>query len=149
MMIRRASLPVIAGILLLSVALASTALAGGRQFTGLMSGAQEAPGPGDPSGWGLFSLTLNQGQQEVCFELLVEDIHLPATAAHIHVGPSGSPGPVVIGLAAPDANGDASGCVEDVDPDLIKAIRQDPSAYYVNVHNSDFPAGAVRGQLSK
>jgi hypothetical protein len=39
--------------------------------------------------------------------------------------------------------------VTGVNPDLIKAIRQNPEAYYVNVHNSDFPTGAVRGQLSK
>ena len=31
--------------------------------------------------------------------------------------------------------------------DLVKAIRQDPSSYYVNVHSTAFPAGAVRGQL--
>jgi hypothetical protein len=35
-----------------------------------------------------------------------------------------------------------------VDAALIKAIRKDPSAYYVNVHSRpNFPVGAVRGQL--
>ena len=43
-----------------------------------------------------------------------------------------------------------TGCVQDVDADLLKAIRQNPSAYYVNVHSRpDFTGGAVRGQLSK
>jgi CHRD domain-containing protein len=32
---------------------------------------------------------------------------------------------------------------------LIKAILLHPEDYYVNVHNIDFPAGAVRGQLSR
>jgi hypothetical protein len=29
----------------------------------------------------------------------------------------------------------------------IKAIKKNPSGYYVNIHTSDFPAGAIRGQL--
>jgi hypothetical protein len=33
--------------------------------------------------------------------------------------------------------------------ELILEIIQNPEAFYVNVHNADFPAGAVRGQLSK
>jgi hypothetical protein len=34
--------------------------------------------------------------------------------------------------------------------DLIKAIRHDPAAYYVNVDSRpDFPGGAVRGQLGQ
>jgi hypothetical protein len=51
-------------------------------------------------------------------------------------------------LSAPDASGFASGCTS-VDRAEIKEIIQHPEEYYVNVHNADYPAGAVRGQLSK
>jgi hypothetical protein len=127
---------------------ASLVFAGGRPLSTVLTGGAEVPGPGDSDGTGTAELTLNQGQGEICYELHVSGITLPASAAHIHVGDSTVAGPVVVPLAAPDANGDSSGCAS-VDPELIKAIRQNPSGYYVNVHNSDFPAGAVRGQLSK
>ena len=71
-------------------------------------------------------------------------------AAHIHVAPAGEPGPIVVGLFEGSFAGtdSASGCVQDVDRALIKAIRKDPAAYYVNVHSTpDFEGGAVRGQL--
>jgi hypothetical protein len=32
---------------------------------------------------------------------------------------------------------------------LIKELRKSPDQFYVNVHNADFPPGALRGQLSK
>jgi CHRD domain len=73
-------------------------------------------------------------------------------AAHIHAAPAGVAGPVLVplftgvGLLGTDS---ASGCVLGVSQELIKAITHDPGAYYVNVHSSVFPAGAVRGQLSK
>jgi hypothetical protein len=119
---------------------------GGSALTTDMTGAEEAPGPGDPDGTGTAVITLNHGQGEVCFELTVENI-APATAAHIHVAPPGVPGPVVVGLTAP-TDGSSSGCVS-VARELIKAIADAPDAYYINVHNAAFPAGAVRGQLSK
>ena len=129
-----------------AVMLAGGSSADGRPFTVAMTGPQEAPVSGDPDGSGIASFTLNQGVGEICFRLEVFDIE-PATAAHIHLAPPGEPGPVVVPLTAP-TGGSSSGCV-DVAEDLIKAIRQDPEAYYVNVHNADFPGGAVRGQLSK
>jgi hypothetical protein len=62
--------------------------------------------------------------------------------------PPGVAGPVVVGLAPP-TSGTSSGCVIGDSPELIKAITQNPQNYYVNVHNADFPAGALRGQLSR
>jgi hypothetical protein len=135
-------------ILLTMLALTSIAADGGRKFTTTLTGAAEAPGPGDPDGSGTAFLSLNPGAGQVCFELSVSGIALPATGAHIHVAPAGSPGPVVVPLTPPDASGTSSGCVS-ASRELIIAIIQDPDAYYVNVHSTEFPAGAVRGQLSK
>lgn len=134
--------------LLLALAISVVALAdeGGRPFVTTLTGAAEVPGPGDPDGSGTASIRLNHGQGEVCFELAVSGI-APATAAHIHVGPAGVAGPVVVGLSPP-TSGTSSGCVA-ADADLIKAIIQSPQEYYVNVHNAEYPAGALRGQLSK
>jgi len=129
---------------------ASSALAadGGRPLATTLAGANEVPGPGDPDGGGTAAPTLNQGQGEICFAITVTNVALPATGAHIHAAPVGVAGPIVVVLTPPDASGASSGCVS-ADPGLIKAIRQDPSAYYVNVHTTEFPAGAVRGQLAK
>jgi CHRD domain len=124
---------------------------GGRPHATTMNGAEEVnaqgvPNQGDPDGSGSAHLTFNPGLGEICFELTVENIALPATAAHIHEAPIGVAGPVVVPLTAPDASGVSSGCVS-ADPALVKDILKHPSDYYVNVHNSDFQAGAVRGQL--
>ncbi len=132
---------------LAALAISAGAGAGGRPFATTLTGAAERPGPGDPDGTGTASITLNQGLNEVCFHLTVSGI-APATLAHIHVAPPTDPGPIVVHLAPP-TSGESSGCVDNVEPALIKAIRQHPEAYYINVHNADFPAGALRGQLSK
>ena len=121
----------------------------GRPMTTDLSGAEEAPGPGDPNATGSAELTLNQGQGEVCFDLSWADVDGTVVAAHIHVGDAGSPGPIVVGLfmgTTFDGTDSASGCVA-ADSALIKEIRKDPSAYYVNVHSTVFMPGAVRGQL--
>ena len=119
---------------------------GGRPFHVTMTGAEEAPGPGDPDGSGEAVFRLNVGQGEICYQLTVRDI-APATAAHIHEAPAGDPGPVVVPLES-TTDGSSSACVT-VDRELIKEILQEPEEYYVNVHNAEFPGGAVRGQLAK
>ena len=111
-----------------------------------LTGSAEAPGPGDPDGKGKAKITLKPDHQ-VCWEIKVKDITLPARAAHIHVGAEGVPGPVVVPLSAPDAKGKSSGCAT-VTHELHMNLHMHPEQYYVNVHTADFPGGAVRGQLS-
>jgi hypothetical protein len=126
---------------------------GGVKISGPeMTGAQECNdagvcGLGDPDGSGAFFARINIGQSELCYTLTVANID-PATAAHIHIAPAGIAGPVVIPLAAP-TTGSSAGCITGLDRDLLKAIAQNPAAYYVNVHNTAFPGGAVRDQLEK
>ena len=119
---------------------------GGRRYSTMLEGSQEVPGPGDPDGSGTVEITLNHGQGQVCWTLTVAGIDT-ANAAHIHRGVAGVRGDVVVPLDAPAA-GSSDGCA-DVDRDLIKEILQDPAQFYVNVHNAEFPNGAIRGQLGK
>ena len=124
-----------------------TAKKGGTKLDATLTGAAEVPGPGDPDGAGTAQVRLRLGQGQICATLSVSNVTLPALAAHIHSGVAGVAGPVVVTLVTPDADGNVSGCVA-VDRALVKQILQNPAGYYVNVHTSDLPAGAIRGQLS-
>jgi hypothetical protein len=112
-----------------------------------LRGSAEVPGPGDPDGKGEAKITLKMEDHQVCWEIKVKKITLPARAAHIHFGSKGVAGPVVVTLSAPNAEGISSGCTM-VDHELHMNLHMHPEQYYVNVHNADFPGGAVRGQLT-
>ncbi|MFF7415357.1 CHRD domain-containing protein [Streptomyces lydicus] len=73
------------------------------------------------------------------------------TLAHIHQGKAGVNGPVKVGLigtALPDTSTAAAGAVNSTDTATLAALEKDPSAFYVNLHSTAFPGGAVRGQFS-
>jgi hypothetical protein len=111
-----------------------------------LTGAAEVPGPGDSDGSGTVTLTVNPDKGEVCYDLTVANMQ-EATAAHIHEGAVGKEGPVKVGLEAPKT-GMAKGC-KSAEAAFIQALLANPANYYVNVHNAEFPKGAVRGQLAK
>ena len=102
---------------------------------------------GDPDGSGSALITVNPGQREVCWQLTVSGIALPATAAHIHRAPTGVRGGIVVPLTAPGVSGTSTGCVANLDRALLQEIITSPESFYVNVHSSEFLLGAVRGQL--
>ena len=118
---------------------------GGAKFSTVLTGAAEVPGPGDPDGRGEAKIIINPGKSKICWEINVRDIEV-ATAAHIHTAPAGTAGPVVVALSPPVTNNNSTGCAT-VARSLADAIRKSPQAYYVNVHNAAYPAGAIRGQL--
>jgi len=136
------------GLTIIIIAGGSPAAAlGGRPFTVTLTGAAEVnaegvPNQGDPDGTGTASLRVNPGHGRVCWTITVSGV-APVTAAHIHVAPPTAPGPIVVPL-----NPYTGGCT-DIDKALAHEIVRNPGAYYVNVHNAEFPAGALRGQLSQ
>jgi hypothetical protein len=138
-----------ASLVLAFASIAALGGLGGRKLSAELTGAAEVPGPGDADGSGFVTLRLNPGLEQVCWDYSVADVD-PITAAHIHEAPAGVAGGVVVPLfpPLPDADGNSSGCV-DADRELILDIIKNPEEYYVNVHNALYPAGALRGQLSK
>jgi hypothetical protein len=121
-----------------------------RALFAVLSGAKEVSeegelGAGDTNGRGSFSATFDGNR--LCYGLTVSNIDDPV-AAHIHRGSRTVAGPVVVPLEHPTTGdpGASSDCVR-VRRSLAQDIRANPAGFYVNVHNADFPGGAVRGQL--
>jgi CHRD domain len=149
MMRRLSFVTAMVAVVVMMLAFANPAV--GQPVTGLdasyMSGEGEVPGPGDLNGSGTAHVTLIPSEGRICYSLEASDI-APATAAHIHQGAFHEAGPIVVGLDPPPTAGTSNGCT-GVDPALLGSLMESPENYYVNVHNEEFPDGAIRGQLSK
>ncbi len=113
---------------------------------------------GDPNGTGeIYVFGVDGDPTTLCYVLLVDKIQ-PATAAHIHEAGEGANGPVVVNLARP-TDGNAADCLTEGETDpvtgaprfvggqTVAEILSNPEDYYVNVHNGEYPGGALRGQL--
>jgi hypothetical protein len=132
----------------------ATARSSHEHFLVTLRGSQEVP-PADPDGRATARLDIDTESGMICWDLHFSRIATP-TMAHIHNEVRGKNGPIVVfffGDAAhpmPDPDvlerGRASGC-NDEDPALATAIAEHPDQYYVNIHNTRFGAGAVRGQI--
>ena len=101
---------------------------------------------GDKDGSGTAHVTLITSEDRLCYSLEASDIK-PGTKAHIHEGPPEERGPPVVDLDPPPEDRTSSGCT-DVSPALLRTLLEKPQSYYVDVHNKEFPRGAIRGQLS-
>jgi hypothetical protein len=117
-------------------------------FSAQLSGANEVGNPGDSDGWGIGVIGVDD--DTVHYYLWVTDIAEPTTS-HIHSGSAGQDGGVAVDLqasfsAAGSGTWVAFGSVS-ASSGTIASILDDPSSFYVNVHNDDHPAGAVRGQV--
>jgi len=115
------------------------------QFGALLTGAAEVPGPGDMDGAAAVVARTKAGSNQICVIAFATNQIADPTLFHIHQGGPTVAGPVVVDFVPLLPSG--LGCVK-VDRKLTRAIVKDPSGYYFNVHNADFPAGAVRGTLA-
>ena len=129
-----------------AVAMAAPALA---QF----GGPPQPPNTGIPlyakltggRGQGQVTVVVDPPKGTACYIMNVSGLE-GVTAAHIHTGGPGENGRPVVNMEAP-TEGSSGGCVP-VAADLSAALLANPGGYYVNVHTSALPGGAIRGQLS-
>jgi hypothetical protein len=110
---------------------------------------------GDPDGSGWAKIRMRPDEGTFCYTIQVRNLD-EVVAAHIHVGAAGVNGGVVIDLAILTADSKSKGsatfyrhCVEGISVDLLNSIKENKSEYYLNVHTTAFPDGAIRGQLGK
>jgi hypothetical protein len=118
-----------------------------QTFTAHMTGAAEVPDPGDADGSGVAVFTIVG--TTINYTLIARDIGFPSNGAHIHEAPAGVPGGIVVGLSNNFVDGRVDASVQGVDQAIIDRIKANPAGFYVNVHNAEFPGGAIRGQLTQ
>ena len=110
---------------------------------------------------GTATVSVDAANEEIAVTLALFNFATGTTAGHIHVGPRGVAGPVVINFPIPTGR----------TGDLPLSFRVGPAAFvarpeigintfqdaiqaivgggaYVNIHTSQYPAGEIRGQLS-
>ena len=134
---------------MLAATMATGVVAASNHVTTLsttMTGAEEVGG-GDKNGKGFVSLDIFVNGT-ICWQGKVQAIER-VTAAHIHNAVAGVNGGVFVDLEplSSDVTGNhAEHCVVTTAANAA-AIVANPSGYYVNVHTTSFPGGAIRGQL--
>ena len=111
-----------------------------------LTGANEIPGPGDEDASGQAHVYL-ETDGSICYDFIgIDGLDTPPTAAHIHEGDESTAGPPVLTMETP-TEGSLDACAED-QAELSARIAENPAGFYVNVHNEEYPEGAIRGQLA-
>jgi hypothetical protein len=157
--------------LLIMILGVGTAVAGSSKFKTHLSGDEESP-PRPTHAQGEAHFTLSDDGTELHYQLIVANID-NVVASHIHLGPPGVNGGIVVFLYgnAPAGGGPTQGVLAEgtiTAADLINALQGHPLSdlvaaieagnAYVNVHTNDgvaptntgpgdFPGGEIRGQI--
>jgi hypothetical protein len=124
---------------------------GNLGFTAVMDTTQEVPSPPTPSSAsGTGSFSLNPAMNELRFDITVDNLTGPISAAHFHQGPPDEAGPPVRTLTDEFNGNTASGYWRSSDSEplteaLVQALLD--GNIYVNVHTADNPQGEIRGQM--
>jgi hypothetical protein len=132
-------------------------------FTINANGANEVtstgtPNQGDPDGMAIGTIRLDNGtgtgttgSAVITLTLSALDVGtIDLTGHHIHMALATTTGAIVIDFGDPDTirSGNVlSGTITGLPAATITSIFANPGNFYYNLHNAQFPAGAVRDQL--
>ncbi len=139
--------------MILAVLLCSAALASAQLFTSSLDGAQDGGGARQGSGF----VNLSLSGTTLTLNGSFSGITTPSTAAHIHgPAPVGVNAGVIYNLGGPVipigvTSGSIAGSVNLATIGTYTLAQQlsdlNNSLWYINIHNSTFPGGEIRGQI--
>jgi hypothetical protein len=127
--------------LAVTLCLAASALAQ-SYYSATLDGAQEVP-PVGGAGQGWAVVRFDPATATVRIFTYYENLSGPPTAAHLHLGPAGANGGVIIPLA-PAGPGEL---VATAGLTAAQATALATSGTYLNVHTAANPGGEIRGQI--
>ncbi len=118
------------------------------EFPITMTGANEVPGPGDPDGSATGTLTVNPGTNTLAWNFTYSNLDA-LTGFHIHTGAVGVSGGVFVGLGTATTGGPNTlvNSVANQTNATINSLLATPESFYLNLHTTAFPGGAVRQQI--
>jgi hypothetical protein len=142
---RRALAGVLSAVLVggLTTTVAATTPAVGSEQAGYQVLNARLRPSGDPDGTGSARFRLYPAGGKVCARVTWDRIGAP-NAAHIH---RASDGVVKVDLTGSVTGG--KNCTTGVSKRLVRRILDNPRRFYFNVHNADYPAGAIQGTLRR
>ncbi len=118
------------------------------QFSARINGAQEVPAV-TTNAQGVATFTLNPGRDTLCILGGFTGLSAQASGAHLHEAGSGMNGSVVLDLT-PFINGNTISAAitgAALSPALLQSMIK--GNLYINIHNSMFPNGEIRGQVGQ
>lgn len=136
-------------LIVFSILTLSTASAFGQTLGAVLTASQETP-PTTTPGFGNATVTFDSTHQNITVTITVANLGATINNFHIHEAPFGVAGPVrvdLIGLGGQFSNGTMTGTFP-IAADVASRMLANPANFYVNVHTTQFPGGAIRGQLA-
>ena len=109
-----------------------------------LTGAQVV-GTGDADGHARAEVTVADNLDEFCYDLNNVCGIAAITLVNLHRGVAGTNGPVLFNMKVSN-EGVWKGCSEPPEW-LQEAVERNFTGYYIQVNTSEFPNGAIRGQL--
>jgi len=128
--------------------IAHPALASAQPISTEMSGAEvKNSRGGDDDGLAVLRITsIEAAKGRLCFKASWTRLNT-VTGLFVYEGPKGATGKQVAKLLGPNGGASASSCATGVSPTVLGRIEANPTAYFAAITTSDYPSGAVRGQL--
>ncbi len=138
---------VLAALSLVAVLAGGALAAGTVNAKAKLNEKQVVPGPGAPKATGSATFEITKSKLKFCYDISFKKLNPAPNSAELHKGAKGDKGPKKFDLWTKTTNSPASACIKNLKKPVLNKIVNHPENFYVQLHSTKYPKGAIRGQL--